>query len=66
MPISSKGMPDRMLKKAVADGVISQRQLDRLPRKMVEGLVKRGKFRVRVKKNNKNGKKGKNGKKTAT
>ena len=33
-------MPSAVLKKAVKDGLISQKQYDKMPEKMLEGLVK--------------------------
>jgi hypothetical protein len=35
-------MPSAMLKKAVKDGLITQKQYDKMPEKMLEGLVKAG------------------------
>jgi hypothetical protein len=35
-------MPSEMLKKAVKDGLITQKQYDKLPEKMLNGLVKAG------------------------
>jgi len=35
-------MPSELLKKALKDGLISQKQYDKLPEKMLEGLVKKG------------------------
>tara|TARA_R110002096_G_scaffold29422_5_gene88523 strand:- start:5515 stop:5712 length:198 start_codon:yes stop_codon:yes gene_type:complete len=35
-------MPSEKLKKAVKDGLITQKQYDKLPEKMLEGLVKKG------------------------
>ena len=35
-------MPSEILKKAVKDGLITQKQYDKLPEKMLLGLVKAG------------------------
>ena len=35
-------MPSEMLKKALKDGLITKKQYDKLPPKMLEGLVKKG------------------------
>ena len=35
-------MPSEILKKAVKDGIITQKQYDKLPEKMLLGLVKAG------------------------
>jgi len=40
-PYSSKAN-ENMLKKAVKDGKITQKQLDKMPEKMLIGLVKKG------------------------
>ena len=54
-------MPSEMLKKAVKDGIISQKQYDKLPEKMLLGLVKKGGNKKSKKKSTtkKKGKKGK-------
>tara|TARA_R110002072_G_scaffold139844_1_gene283599 strand:- start:246 stop:407 length:162 start_codon:yes stop_codon:yes gene_type:complete len=33
-------MPSEMTKKALADGLITQKQYDKLPEKLLEGIVK--------------------------
>jgi hypothetical protein len=50
-------MPSEVLKKAVKDGLISQKQYDKMPEKLLLGIVKRG--GNGGKKTKKKGKKGK-------
>ena len=33
-------MPSEMLKKALSDGLLTQKQYDKLPEKLLEGIVK--------------------------
>lgn len=56
-------MPSEVLKKALKDGLLTQKQYDKLPEKLLEGIVKskRKKGGAQVKKPK--GKKGKKGKK---
>ena len=58
-------MPSETLKKALADGLITQKQYDKLPEKLLEGIVrsKRKKGGGKKPPNKKGGKKGKKGKK---
>ncbi len=35
-------MPSEVLKKAVKDGLITQKQYDKMPEKLLMGIVKRG------------------------
>ena len=39
---AGSGKDNAMLKKAVKDGKITQKQLDKMPEKMLIGLVKKG------------------------
>ena len=50
-------MPSEALKKAVKDGLLTQKQYDKLPEKLLEGIVKSKKKKGGGKK--KKGKKGK-------
>ena len=52
-------MPSEMTKKALADGLITQKQYDKLPEKLLEGIVKskRGKKKPAKKPKGKKGKK---------
>ena len=50
-------MPSEALKKAVKDGLLTQKQYDKLPEKLLEGIVKSKKKKGGCKK--KKGKKGK-------
>ena len=54
-------MPSELLKKALKDGLISQKQYDKLPEKLLEGIVKSKKGGGKKKRKHK--KKGKKGKK---
>lgn len=54
-------MPSESLKKALKDGLISQKQYDKLPEKLLEGIVKSKKGGGKKKRKHK--KKGKKGKK---
>jgi predicted RNA-binding protein associated with RNAse of E/G family len=54
-------MPSEALKKAVKDGLITQKQYDKMPEKLLMGIVKRGGNGGKKKKSSK--KKGKKGKK---
>ena len=58
-------MPTADLKKAVKDGLLTQKQYDKLPQKLLEGIVKskRGGGKKKKKAPAKKGKKGKKGKK---
>ena len=52
-------MPSETLKKALADGLLTQTQYDKLPEKLLEGIVKskRGKKKPAKKPKGKKGKK---------
>lgn len=54
-------MPSELLKKALKDGLISQKQYDKLPEKLLEGIVKhkKGGGKKKRRKHKKKGKKGK-------
>ena len=54
-------MPNKTLQKAVKDGLISQKQYDKMPEALLMGIVKRGGNAGKKKKHKK--KKGKKGKK---
>ena len=54
-------MPNKTLQKAVKDGLISQKQYDKMPEALLMGIVKRGGNSGKKKKHKK--KKGKKGKK---
>ena len=60
-------MPTADLKKALKDGLLTQKQYDKLPQKLLEGIVKSkrggGKKKAKKKKPVKKGKKGKKDKK---
>ena len=50
-------MPSEALKKAVADGLLTQKQYDKLPEKLLEGIVKSKKKKGGGKKKKSKGKK---------
>tara|TARA_R110000765_G_scaffold223057_5_gene327207 strand:- start:2334 stop:2504 length:171 start_codon:yes stop_codon:yes gene_type:complete len=56
-------MPSEVLKKAVKDGLITQKQYDKMPEALLLGIVKRGGNGGKKKKTKKPKKKGKKGKK---
>ena len=51
-------MPSEVLKKAVKDGLISQKQYDKMPEALLLGIVKRGGNNGKKKHKSKKGKKG--------
>ena len=55
-------MPNKTLQKAVKDGLISQKQYDKMPEALLMGIVKRG-GNAGKKRKHKKAKKGKKGKK---
>ena len=55
-------MPTAALKKAVKDGKITQKQYDKMPQKLLEGIVKKGGNGAKKKKAPAKPKKGKKGK----
>lgn len=52
-------MPSEVLKKAVKDGLITQKQYDKMPEALLLGIVKRGGNSGKKKKGKKKKKKGK-------
>ena len=52
-------MPSAKLQKAVKDGLITQKQYDKMPEALLLGIVKRGGNKGKKKKHKKKGKKGK-------